>query len=125
MQRDIKNSNIDIVLPWVNGNDSEWKLERKKYEDPRYDEQALADYRFNDWELLKYWFRAIETCLPWFNKVFLITCGHFPDFLNKDCPKLKIIKHSDYIPNEFLPTFNSNTIEMNLFRIEDLSENFT
>ena len=39
-------------------------------------------------------------------------------------PKLKWIKHTDYIPQEYLPTFSSHVIELNLHRIQDLSENF-
>ncbi len=38
--------------------------------------------------------------------------------------KINVVKHTDYIPAEFLPTFNSNVIEMNLHRLKDLSENF-
>ena len=35
-----------------------------------------------------------------------------------------IVKHEDYIPEEFLPTFQSRTIDMNFHRIKDLSEHF-
>lgn len=35
-----------------------------------------------------------------------------------------MIKHEDFIPSKYLPTFNINTIEMNFFRIPELSENF-
>ena len=35
-----------------------------------------------------------------------------------------MVKHTDFIPNEYLPTFNSHTIELNLHRIKGLSENF-
>lgn len=38
--------------------------------------------------------------------------------------KLKIVKHEDFIPQEYLPTFNSCVIELNLWRIRDLSEYF-
>ena len=62
--------------------------------------------------------------MPWFNKIFFVTCGHVPDFLNTNHPKLRIVKHEDYIPVEYLPTFNACTIEMNYHRINELSENF-
>ena len=32
--------------------------------------------------------------------------------------------HQDFIPQEYLPTFNSNVIELNLFRLEALSDKF-
>lgn len=37
---------------------------------------------------------------------------------------LEVIRHEDYIPEEYLPTFNSGTIEMNVHRIPGLSENY-
>ena len=73
---------------------------------------------------LKYVFRGIEIFLPWVNKVFLVTCGQVPDFLNLNAAKLRLVFHDEYIPNKYLPTFNSSTIIMNYFRIKDLSENF-
>jgi hypothetical protein len=37
---------------------------------------------------------------------------------------VNIIKHSDFIPSHFLPTFNSATIECFLHRIKSLSNFF-
>ena len=54
----------------------------------------------------------------------MITNGKFPDWINEDCEKLVLVKHTDYIPAKYLPTFNSITIEMNLGRLEGLSEHF-
>lgn len=95
---------------------------RPSLEKPRFDS---SDLRFrNDFDFLKYWFRGVEKFAPWVNRIFFVTAGHLPDWLNPDHPKLKIIHHSDFIPKEFLPTFNSHTIENNLHRIKELSENF-
>ena len=95
---------------------------RPPLEKPRFDS---SDLRFrNDFDFLKYWFRGVEKFAPWVNQIFFVTAGHLPDWLNPDHPKLKIIHHSDFIPKEFLPTFNSHTIENNLHRIAELSENF-
>lgn len=109
---------IDFVVPWVDGADENWLLERQKLTK----EIIKNDYR--DWDILKYWFRGIEKYAPWVNKIYFITWGHLPSFLNTNHPKLKIVNHKDYIPKEYLPTFSSHTIELNLHRIEDLSENF-
>src|SRR5699024_8549677 len=80
--------------------------------------------RFRDWELLKYWFRGVEKFAPWVNQIYFITWGHLPDFLNTDHPKLNIIKHEDYLDEGYLPTFNSNAIELSMYKIKDLSEHF-
>ena len=118
------NHSIDIVIPWVDGSDPEW-LKEKRYWYNRLnpDRNSNSNLRYQNWDNLNYWFRAVETYLPWFHKIYFITWGHVPDFLNLGHPRLKIIRHEDFIPREFLPTFQVNTIEMNLHRIPGLSEN--
>ena len=56
--------------------------------------------------------------------MFFVTCGQKPDWLDESNPKLRLVDHKEYIPSEYLPTFQSNTIELNLHRIPDLSEHF-
>lgn len=53
-----------------------------------------------------------------------MTNGQVPEFLNHNNPKITLIKHSDYMPEKYLPTFNSNVIELNYHRITELSDNF-
>lgn len=124
-----KTPKIDFVITWVDGSDEKWLAEKRAFaenqpslEKPRFDS---SDLRFrNDFDFLKYWFRGVEKFAPWVNQIFFVTAGHLPDWLNPNHPKLKIIHHSDFILKEFLPTFNSHTIENNLHRIAELSENF-
>ncbi len=116
---------VDIVITWVDGNDPAWQKEKAAYSpENKSFKAASSNIRFRDWENLQYIFRGIEEFMPWVNKVFFITWGHLPAWLNTDCPKLRIVRHEEYIPAEYLPTFNSNVIEMNLHRIPDLSERF-
>ena len=82
------------------------------------------DARYRDWETLRYWFRGVEKFAPWVNKIYFVTCGHVPSWLNLDADKLVHVKHSDYIPEEYLPTFSSHPIELNVNRIRGLSEHF-
>lgn len=114
---------IDFVVLWVDGNDPKWQAEKAKYQGKTLDDSNSA-HRFRDWGLMPYWFRAVEKFCPWVRKVHFVTCGHVPDWLNLDCPKLNHVKHSDYIPAEYLPTFSANTIEMNIHRIPGLAEHF-
>lgn len=112
---------IDFVIPWVDNSDPVWRTQR----DSCLSEQQIPDEsRYRDWDTLRYWFRAVEKYAPWVNRIFFITCGHLPDWLNQSHPKLRIISHSDYIPQEYLPTFSANPIELNLHRIPDLTETF-
>lgn len=114
---------IDFVLIWVDGSDPKWLEEKAKYSDNPESILSGAN-RYRDWGLMKYWFRGVEKFAPWVNNIYFITCGHYPQWLNLNNPKLRLIKHEDYIPKEYLPTFNSDAIEMNFHRLEGLSEKF-
>lgn len=113
---------IDVVIPWVDGGDPEWRKAKNQYSNA--EDYGDNDERFRDWELLKYWFRGIEKYAPWVSQIHFITCGHLPAWLNSSHPQLHIVNHSDYIPPEYLPTFSSNSIELNMHRIERLSDKF-
>ena len=99
---------IDFVLAWVDGADKEWLAERRKYNPAKGADNSAARYR--DWENLQYWFRGVEKFAPWVNRIYFVTCGHIPPWLNTSHPKLKLIRHSDYMKPEYLPTFNINSI---------------
>jgi hypothetical protein len=88
------------------------------------DEPDAGDDRYRDMRILKYWFRAVEKYAPWVNRIHFVTWGHLPDWLNTQHPKLHIVSHKDYIPEEYLPTFSSHPIELNFHRIPGLSEHF-
>lgn len=112
---------IDFVMIWVDGSDPKWLEEKSKYDPSSGDNKEV---RFRDWDNLQFWFRGVEKFAPWVNKVHFVTWGHIPEWLNTDNPKLNIVNHRDYIPEKYLPTFNSHTIELNLHRIKGLSEQF-
>lgn len=114
---------IDFVIPWVDGNDPAWQTEKAKYQGVVTDDSNSVN-RFRDWGLMPYWFRAVEKFTPWVRKIHFITWGHVPAFLNTSHPKLHIVRHEDYLPLDYRPTFNANTIEMNMHRIDGLSEQF-
>lgn len=114
---------IDIVLPWVDGQDSKWLHSFRQYANDSV-EGDTSTIRFRDWGLLRYWFRGIERFMPWVNRIHFVTSGHVPDWLNLDHPRLNWVRHEEFIPHEYLPTFSANTIELNLHRIESLSEHF-
>lgn len=114
---------VDIIVPYVNNQDPIWQAEYNKYKNSA---GLKGNERFRDLHLFKYFFRSIEKNCPWCRYVFLVLSGssQIPEWLNVNHPKLKIIYHADYIPKEFLPTFNSNVIEMFYSNIEELSDNF-
>lgn len=113
---------IDFVIPWVDGNDPKWREEFNKYV-PK-NKLLNTEDRFRDWDNLQYIFRAFEQFTPWVNKIYFITWGHLPKWLNVNHPKLVIVKHEDYIDKKYLPVFSANPIEINIHKIKGLSEKF-
>lgn len=122
------NTCIDFVLTWVDGFDPDWQAEKALHQPgvsgDTFDLQNDDRARYEDWDLLRYWFRGVESFAPWVNKIHFVTWGHVPSWLDVDHPQLNIVKHEDFIPAEYLPTFSSHPIELNLHRIEGLSEQF-
>ena len=114
---------IDFVMIWVDGNDPEWQKEKSRY-DGKTVTASNSAVRYRDWDNLQYWFRGVEKFAPWVNKIHFVTWGHIPPWLDTNNPKINIVNHKDYIPEEYLPTFSSHTIELNLHRIEGLAEQF-
>ena len=120
---------IDFILTWVDGSDPNWIVEKRKFQEkgetPSVLDDSNTDCRYRpDTELLRFWFRAVERYAPWVNKIYFVTCGQKPVWLNENHPKLNLLSHKDYIPSQYLPTFNANTIEMNFHRIDELSEHY-
>lgn len=113
---------IDFVITWVDDGDEQWLKEKSRYSTTSEDDDKSERYR--DWDLLKYWFRGVEKYAPWVRKIHFVTCGHLPQWLDTDNPKLHIVRHEDYMPKEILPIFNSTVLEIYLHKIPDLAENF-
>lgn len=111
---------IDYIFPWVNPDDKFWRLEFYKYRRP----DDIRDCRFRDFGLLKYVLRGLAKNMPWLRKIHIILSqdSQIPVWLNTDT--VNVIFHKDYIPKEFLPTYNSDTIESYLSNIKGLSEHF-
>lgn len=113
---------IDFVITWVDGGDPAWQAEKARFSPHSGNDDRPVRYR--DWELLPYWFRGVEKYAPWVGKIHFVTWGHLPPWLDISNPKLHIVNHQDYIPEEYLPTFCSDTIEMFFHRIPGLSQHF-
>lgn len=110
---------MDIVITYVDGNDPVWKQDYEKYTNV-----PVMQKRFRDWGTLKYLLRGIEVNMPFIRNVYLVVShpSQVPQWV--DQTQLKIVLHSDIIPEEYLPTFNCNPIEMHLHRIEGLDEEY-
>ena len=116
---------IDFVITWVNMDDPEWQKEFAKYSGKTVTEKnSVTDARFRDYGFLKYWFRGVEKFAPWVRKIHFITSGQKPDWLDAENPKINLVSHKDYIPQQFLPTYNSVVIERYIHKIPGLADHF-
>ena len=114
---------IDFVIAWVDGSDKTWQESKAKY-DTKNKNENNGVVRYRDWDELKYWFRGVEKYAPWVNKIYFVTCGQKPKWLDENNPKLVLVNHKDYMKEDYLPTFSANPIELNFHRIKGLSEHF-
>lgn len=123
----IENFPVDIVYLWCDSSDENWR-QKKNYELQKYgkplDNDSVGDCRFINNNELKYSLRSLEKFAPWINNIFIVTDNQIPDWLDTDNPKIHIVDHSEIMPADCLPTFNSPAIETVLHKIPNLSEHF-
>ncbi len=117
---------VDIVYLWVNGNDENFQKERTFWKNklgiPETNDNSYARYIEN--EELRYSMRSVAMNAPWINKIYIVTNGQIPDWLDTTNPKIKIVTHKEIMPDEILPTYNSLVIESYVADIPELSEHF-
>lgn len=114
---------MDVVVTYVDNLDENWKNEFIKYHNGEFnitnnESRYTANYN------LKYLLRSIDRYMPFIRKVHLIVSSEsqVPDWI--DTNSVNIVFHKDIIPEEYLPTFNSRTIEMCMHNITTLDEEF-
>ena len=110
---------MDAVITYVDGLDPVWQAEYAS----AVGGEVLAK-RYRDWGTLKYLLRGIEKHIPSVENVFLLVSGEtqVPSWVDRSV--VNVVLHKDIIPERFLPTFNSTTIEMFMHRIPGLGEEF-
>jgi len=110
---------MDALITYVNGLDPIWQQEYSKAIGG-----AAMTKRYRDWGTLKYLLRGIEKHIPSVERVFLLVSGEsqVPEWIDRN--NVRVVLHKEVIPEEFLPTFSSTTIEMFMHRIPDLGEEF-
>ena len=123
----IDDNPIDIVYLWCDSSDENWR-QKKNEELEKYgkslDNDSVGECRFIDNDELRYSLRSLEKFAPWINNIFIVTDKQVPEWLDVNNPKIRIIDHTQILPSEALPTFNSMAIETVLHKIPNLSEHF-
>lgn len=127
---------IDIVLCWVDGDAPEMKVKREAFLSgsvEKRQESIGGDTRYRNIGEIKYCIASINIFASFIRKIFIITDRQQPDIapyledlsINNPIP-VEIVDHSVIFNGyeEYLPTFNSRSLETLLWRIPDLSEKF-
>jgi len=113
---------IDYVIPFVDDSDAEWIKVFEKYTD-----DILDGGRWRDWGILKYQIMSVERYMPWVDRIIIVLsigASQIPKWLDLSNHKIKIVYDYEFMPNELLPVFNSNAIELYFPRIKGLSEQY-
>lgn len=117
---------VDVVYTWVDGADPVHAAKRASFlpGQKNVHENALELARFRDNEELRFSLRALERFAPWVRSIIIVTDNQCPAWLDRTHPKIRLVDHKDFIPAEYLPTFNSHVIESYLHRIPGLAEHY-
>lgn len=117
---------VDAVYTWVDGCDPALAAKKAAHLPPAGAREEVCHgaglHRNND--ELRYALRSLEAYAPWVRRVFIVSDGQTPPWLDPAHPRLRLVDHRDYIPHEYLPTFNSHVIEAFLHRIPGLGEHY-
>ena len=131
-----KEKYIDIVLPWVDGDDPRLRAERFSYMKDGKEaslEDIAGETRYKSLGEILYCIASINIFAPFVRKIFIVTDGQDPKLQNEMQERFP----NGYIPMEivdhrvifrgyeqYLPVFNSRAIEAMIWRIPGLSEHF-
>ena len=108
-----------MVIPYVNNNDKVWQKMYIDYCNRVGLKNKISDIRCDRYEdigLINYQLKLINKFMPFIDKIYLLLSNR--EQAPKDLPSnVEIIYHARFIPQKFLPTFNSATIEMFLWNL--------
>lgn len=115
---------IDLVYLWVNGNDPQWVARRNAAIGLPTGCQENCEARYADSGELTFSLRSVEKYAPWIRKIFIVTDRQVPAWIDSSHPKIQIVDHTEIMPAECLPCYNSALIEHFLHHIPGLAEHF-
>ncbi len=127
---------VDAVILWVDGNDPKLAVKRNRYlalEKKTGAHPGALPLRFASSDEIRYCVLSILTFAPFVRNIFIVTDEQDPDLYEEIRTRfpekagcLKIVDHKEIFRGyeQYLPTFNSSSIQTLIWRIEGLSEKF-
>lgn len=118
---------VDLVYLWVSGQDPAQVRKRNDWLRKCGLPAAVfnPDVRYVEDDELRYALRSADRFLPWIRRVYIVTDGQAPAWLDRRNPRLQVVEQASLFPDPAcLPTFNSVAIEAQLHNIPGLAEHF-
>ena len=126
---------IDAVITWVDGDDPVHRAKRRQYgsKDFFQSEDVAAATRFSSLGEIFWCVASLNRFAPFLRKIYIVTDAqdpHLEDFLEKTFPEgyipIEIVDHRTIFRGyeQYLPTFNSISLETMTWRIPGLSEHY-
>ena len=126
---------IDAVITWVDGDDPRHKAKREKYGSRQSltRDDVAGSTRFTSLGEIFYCVASLNRYAPWLNKIYIVTDEQNPmldNFIAKHFPDgsipMEIVDHKVIFAGyeQYLPTFNSISIESMTWRIPGLAEHY-
>ena len=118
---------IDFIIAYVNNQDLVWRNTYISYCKKNNLNERIVDLLGSRYGGITFIYDQIDLVnknMPWINKIYLLLSNKEQIIESLLPSNVVIVYHEQFIPYQFLPTFNSTTIEMFLWNIPNLSEYF-
>ena len=126
---------VDAVITWVDGDDPRHRAKREQFGDKKIFslDDVAGSTRYNSIGEIFYCIASLNRYAPWLNKIYIVTDEQNPrveEWLTKHFPEgtipMEIVDHKVIFRGyeQYLPTFNSISIESMTWRIPGLSEHY-
>ena len=118
---------IDVVITWVDGNDPVLTAKRNRYltdKKAASNDDIAGATRYAQRGEIHWCVRSVNKFMPWIRRIFIVTDGQDPKVESRI--PVEIVDHKVIFRGyeQYLPTFNSLSIEAMLWRIPGLNEHF-
>ena len=125
---------LDVVIAWVDGADPMLKQKRESHKPSKeVASDAITATRFASDNEIYYNIASIIKYVPFCRHIYIVTDQQKPAFIDEfakqnicSADKIRIVDHKEIFSGyeQFLPTFNTRSIESMIWNIEGLSDYF-
>lgn len=120
---------IDVVYTWVDGSDPDWRARMlttlRGADLTAAEPSSISESRYTSHDELRYSLRSLEYYASWVRRIFIVTDGQAPEWLDTDNPKITVVDHREIFADpKVLPVFNSHAIESQLHHIPGLADRY-